>query len=221
MVGQPGEWSFDKRSYFGAFPASPMAEPPECAYEAAKLLVALFNEGSAASPPWQAKAAKNRGDTTRKVLQPPPNESAPAYRAVVGEGPWELVEPAWKGRDPNAFFFFAKGRAHTPIGSASWSLSKDGEEVVFEFCKRDSLKVEAGEDGRPVLRGKTYTFALAKGQLSPPGVDPAMWSMPLAERIIGAGPYAWGAYARAAARGWRAHCNAVSSAAAGGVAPKP
>lgn len=193
MVGQQGEWSFDKRQYFGAFPASPMAEPPECAYEAAKVLVSLFNEGSAASPPWQAKAVKAQGDTTRKRLKPPPDESAPAYRSVVGVGPWELVQPAWKGREPNAFFFFAKGRAHTPLGSATWSLSKGGDEIVFNFCRSDTLKVEKSEDGRTVLRGSTYTFALAKGQQSPEGIDPAMWSTPLAKRIIGAGPYAWGA----------------------------
>lgn len=215
MVGQAGEWSFDKRHYTGHFPASPMAAPPECAYEATKVLVDLFNEGSAASPPWKERAVPPSGDTTRRKPRPALNQSAPAHRAVVGVGPWELVRPAWRLREANAFFFFEHGRAHTPIGSASWSLSADGEQVVFGFCQPDRLQLERGEDGTPVLRGERYTFALAKGQSPPAGVDPAMWSTPLAKRIIGAGPYAWGA--RAAAR----HTRRRAPCAAAAATPRP
>ncbi|KAJ1617648.1 hypothetical protein T492DRAFT_1098196, partial [Pavlovales sp. CCMP2436] len=115
MVGQAGEWSFDKRQYFGAFPASPMADPPECAHEAAKVLTKLFNEGSAASPPWQAKAISAARDTTRRTPPPPLDESSAAYRTVVGTGPWELSSPEYSGKGANAYFFFEKGRVHTPI----------------------------------------------------------------------------------------------------------
>jgi hypothetical protein len=195
MVGQSGEWSFDKRQYFGAFPPSTMAEPPECAHEAAHVLTALFNEGSAASPPWKAKAIHPQRDTTRKTPPPPFDESSPAYRAVVGTGPWELTSPAYRGKGANAFFFFEKGRMHTPIGAANWRPSDDGQEVMLDFCGNHAHKLEAGEDGQPVLRGDKYTFTLAKSQVPLKQMgDAAMWQAPLAKRIIGRGPYAWGAH---------------------------
>jgi hypothetical protein len=208
MVGQLGEWSFNKREYSAIFPACPMQGPPECAYQATKLLIELFNEGCAASPAWVVKATSGSRDTTRKPPPPALDASAPAYRAVVGTGPWEMIAPRWEHVSPNLFFFFEEGNLHTPIGSAKWSLSTDGSSVVVDFCGRDTLAIGTDESGRTLLRGGRYTFALARQhnleQAS--SADPAMWQAPLAKRIIGAGPYSWGERLR------RAHATPIHAA---------
>mmetsp|Transcript_45882 Transcript_45882/g.153100 ORF Transcript_45882/g.153100 Transcript_45882/m.153100 type:complete len:227 (+) Transcript_45882:1003-1683(+) len=47
VVGAVGEWSLDKRHYFGALPPKQLAPPPHCALECAWVLVARGQRGHA------------------------------------------------------------------------------------------------------------------------------------------------------------------------------
>ena len=47
VVGSVGEWSLDKRHYFGALPPKQLAPPPHCALECAWVLLASGQRGHA------------------------------------------------------------------------------------------------------------------------------------------------------------------------------
>lgn len=210
MVGQEGEWSFDKRKFMGRFPPTPFGPPPKCAHEAAHVLTRLFDEASAASPPWTKSAVDPSRDTTRRQRPAPFDTSSVVYSSVVGAGPWELVRPEYTGGTAaNVFFFFEKGRAITPIGAATWAPSASGTGLTFHFCRTDELELATADDGALELRGAHYTLRMASVAYPKlEGVPDSAWSSTVAKRIIGTGPWAWGARAP---RGRRA---AVRSGAA-------
>lgn len=180
----------DKRKYSDGYLPTPLTSPPACAHEAAHLLTRLFNEASAATPTWAQHAVPRARDTTAKPAPADMDPAHPAVKRVVGTGPWEIVSPTYAGPAPNVVFFFAKGRVHTPLGSAKW-YPVDDDRVRFLFCREDTMRIVDSE-GTVKLVGRHYTLRLKALPVERrPQVDESTWKGRTAQRLIGSGPWSW------------------------------
>ena len=71
VVGRVGEWSLDKRHYFGGYPPMALADPPKCAQECAWLWSSKFNEATAAlSAEGQSPQLVQNGPTSHPIPRP-------------------------------------------------------------------------------------------------------------------------------------------------------
>ena len=89
FVGAVGEWSLDKRHYFGAPPPKNMAEPPMCAEECAWVWWHSFNEATRAlGPMWPSQS----GGDTRSFRHGAGGgmDSTPIGKALPLVGPWVI-----------------------------------------------------------------------------------------------------------------------------------
>ena len=202
IAGAVGEWSLDKRHYFGAYPASPLERPPECAEECAWVWWGMFNEATAG----MEKAVNLKwapdgrmGGNTRSFGRNRGGGGAALADSALGRalprtGPWEV-----DGKGP--ILFFTAGRLSSPWGLGSWSVA--GETTVkislcspdtaltfdsasaptkFTFTGRRAMGV-GGSEGAGVLGSSA---AGPKGFTSDADAD-----HPAVKRVMGAGPWAW------------------------------
>jgi hypothetical protein len=51
--GKMGEWRFDKRTYMGRIPPSPLELPPKGTPDSVRTLIEMINEASQALPHWE------------------------------------------------------------------------------------------------------------------------------------------------------------------------
>ena len=198
VVGAVGEWSLDKRHYFGAPPPKNLDAPPECAQECAYVWWRMFNEATAHLGSWWPS---NTGGNTRGFR--PGSGSAVGTgggleAALVRTGPW-VIDGQHK-----PILFHVGGRVSSPFGAGKWAMEGPSS-VRLELCsyhgplKFDSLEAPKAftfEGGR--LRGASLGKA---GALDPRFVSESAWSAEWdaaavathtgVKRLLGTGPWAW------------------------------
>jgi hypothetical protein len=130
VVGSVGEWSLDKRHYFGAPPPKALEQPPACAQECAWVWWRMFNEAtSALGDKWPSRT----GGNTRSFKQGSGDSStaSPLSQAVTRTGPWML-----DGK--HKILFHVGGRVSSPWGNGKWAASGE-KDVEMQLCSSTSL----------------------------------------------------------------------------------
>ena len=90
VVGGVGEWSLDKRKYFGRAPPRLLTRPPACAQECAWIWWRMFNEATDALHAKGQWYESTGPDTLRRPIEAP-REPSPLATALVQRGPWRLA----------------------------------------------------------------------------------------------------------------------------------
>ena len=89
VVGAVGEWSLDKRHYFGAAPPTNLSPPPRCARECAWVWWHMFNEATTALKERGQWPEKTGSDTANYGEDGGDSVSLGSLaKAVVRLGPW-------------------------------------------------------------------------------------------------------------------------------------
>ena len=194
VVGGKGAWSLDKRNYYGQAPPKQLSPPPECAQQCAWEWRRLFNEATAnMSSVGLSWYERTGGDTQRQKRQPAP-ELAGVGKAIVEAGPW-LIEG---GKPTERVHFFKRGIAWTPWGGGSWRAT-GALTVELKLCSTLSLTFDSATEPT------RFTYSGGKrsaGRLDPQyaaltssaalAAQPAPPAHPLAVRLQGEGPWAFG-----------------------------
>lgn len=203
-VTSVGEWSLDKRHFMADYPPRQLAAPPMCAGKAAATLTAYFNEASAADPKWPASQSRGTlgwSGTERggggAALAPLSEEAYGRSRlaqAIVQAGAW-----SWEGKSP--VIFYRRGRVFTPWGSGTWSMAGDAVAVSLGACgmwrlvfsKRvASFTATLGHDTESATVGvRAPAHPNDEGSTAPDAIDGFDPSAPIAQRLLGSGPWAW------------------------------
>lgn len=203
VVGAVGEWSLDKRHYFGGYPPKALEPPPECARECAWVWWRAFNEATEQlGAQWDGRmmggtTSFRRGDGAG---QP---ELTKLGAALVGRGPWSMS-------DHQPIVFYKRGRVSTPFGRGSWEVG-EGNTVHMSLCGFFTLIFDSEEDPTSFTYtragGRVGSLLLSlggapepkKGALLPKyaSVRQAGWAEPTHAkhpsvlRVLGTGPWAW------------------------------
>lgn len=204
VVGAVGEWSLDKRHYFGGYPPAALEPPPECARECAWVWWRAFNEATEQlASQWDGRAVGGttsfrRGDGAGRP------ELTKLGAALVGRGPW-----AMGAHSP--ILFYQRGRVSTPFGRGSWEVGEGGSTVRLSLCGMFDLRFNSDSEptsftyertgGRAggLLLGSGNTPEPKQGGLMPAydrvrqagWGDPAHARHPAVLRVLGTGPWAW------------------------------
>lgn len=130
-VGAVGEWSLDKRHYFGGAPPKNLDRPPECALECAWVWWRMFNEATEAiGDAWPKHTGGNLRSFARNRLDAAA-EASPFSRALTERGPWSF-EPKGKSKE---VLFLSRGRVASPWGGGSWSIASEAaRQVTLSLC---------------------------------------------------------------------------------------
>ena len=179
-VGGVGEWSLDKRKYFGRAPPAKLTAPPECAQECAYRWWGIFTEAIGALSTAGHWYPSTGSDTVRSQ-RPPPRTLTPLARAIVQVGPWRLAD----GAD---VFFYRRGIAYSRFGGGSWT-EKDATTVQLSLCSPVSLVFD--DPQRPTsfrYNGKQATLVM---DAASPARAPewAHAESPTIKRLLGEGPW--------------------------------
>ena len=191
MPGAVGEWSLDKRHYFGAYPPRNLDPPPRCAKECAWVWWRMFNEATEALHR-QGQWPENTGGNTlsfNRGRASADTATSPLAEALVRSGPWKV-----NGKGP--LLFYKGGRVHTPWGIGSWHAS--GERMVeLSLCGSMQLTFDGTEHEFAFGRTRRREFNTnGKGALDPNFhadrvVDDWDEEHPAVSRVLGVGPWAW------------------------------
>ena len=194
-VKKIGDWSLDKRHFMNSYPSADLAPPPKCAGKAAHTLRSLWVEAASNHPNWPEGG---RGTTGWGPAGLPGSSftNLALESQIVSVGPW-----SWAGE--NGLYFFKGGRAHTPWGSAQWAFAKGKDSI------RIDLGVECGtwdltfDSSRKSFVAKSASGQSTMGRLTPREATKGAATLPsssqskspLAQRLLGSGPWAWGGVA--------------------------
>ncbi len=199
MVGTVGEWSLDKRHYFGAPPPRKLDEPPACAQECAWTWWRLFNEATAALGDLYPA---NTGGNLRSFKQSSAAADADASalgRAITRTGPW-VIDGKKK-----PILFHTHGRVSGMLGQGSWSVT--GElTVTLNLCGSSTLTFDSSEKPSKftISSAGGLSSRLMRGSLGSAGAVDDLFSTSRSakwqpgdeqhagvRRLLGTGPSAW------------------------------
>ena len=89
VVGAVGEWSLDKRHYFGGAPPKDLDRPPECAQECAWVWWRMFNEAThALGDMWPKTPGGNLRSFSRSGGGGDGASEGVLSKSIVRTGPW-------------------------------------------------------------------------------------------------------------------------------------
>ena len=205
MVGRVGEWSLDKRHYFGGYPPQKLADPPRCAQECAWVWSSKFNEATA------ALAAEGQWPDTRMG-------GTRDFSHAAGAGkPRTLLSEALEGAAPYIFdgqhkplLFFKGGRAEGPWGVGNW-WAEGGLVITLQMCGDLTLTFDSetkpttfsySSDGGGGGGGGGGRMRGGKSRKGSGALDPVYASLrgfksdadaqhPAVAELLGYGPWAW------------------------------
>ena len=185
MVGTVGEWSLDKRHYFGAPPPRDMTAPPECAQECAYVWWGMFNEATRHLGQWYPRQT---GGDTRSFRQGKDSSGAELSGlslSLARVGPW-VIDGQHK-----PIHFHLGGRVSSPWGVGKWSVSGSGaaQTVELQLCSATSTikfdSVEAptaftfeGESAQTQAHTGECPHLLSASTVQPPLSSPSSTSSP-------------------------------------------
>lgn len=197
MVGAVGEWSLDKRHYFGAPPPRKLDEPPACAQECAWTWWRLFNEATAAlGDVYPAQSGGNLRSFNPAAAQSD-SDVGKLGRAITRTGPW--VVDGKKG----PILFHSMGRVSGALGQGTWSVT--GELTIsLNLCGHSTLTFDSSETPTKFTVGSTGALRLRASELGAAGALDAIWTSSRdpkwqssdvdhvgVKRLLGTGPWAW------------------------------
>jgi len=198
VVGTVGEWSLDKRHYFGGYPPANLDPPPECARECAWVWWRAFSEAiEQLGDQWNGKQLG--GTTAYRPQERNSPEETPLGRALVRRGPWSLGEST-----KAAITFFIRGRVSSPWGRGTWSAHDDV--VTLSLCRTLELKFDSIDDPKSFTFMRPGVIGLllgegqeGRGELTPEYFrvyakgwsDPSDAEHPAVRQVLGTGPWAW------------------------------
>ena len=203
VVGQVGEWSLDKRHYFGAPPPKELQAPPACAQECAWVWWRMFNEATRAlGHMWPASTGGNTR-SFRPGAGGPGSTSSLLVFALPRRGPW-VIDGKHRG-----FLFHHGGRLSGPWGGGKWSVSGENS-VTMEVCGTHTLTFDSaatpsrftiGRGGRTMNSLRSSSAIGAAGAIDDrfqgKDVRSSLWrpedvsSHVGVQRLLGTGPWAW------------------------------
>jgi hypothetical protein len=123
-----GEWSLDKRHYFGGYPPQKLADPPRCAQECAWVWASKFNEATAAlavEGQWPETRMGGTRDFSHAAGAGKPR--TPLSEALEGAAPFIL------DGQHKPLLFFKGGRAEGPWGVGNW-WAEGGLVITLQMC---------------------------------------------------------------------------------------
>ena len=211
VVGSVGEWSLDKRHYFGAAPPRNLDAPPECAQECAWVWWRMFNEATKALGD---KYPAQTGGNTRS-FQHDRSGGGGGGGGAGGAAP-ELASSlprsgAWLiDKQHKPFHFHVGGRLSSPWGAGKWEALGEARaklhicgssiELAFDSASAPtSFSVDGGGGLGARLRGPALITkggelwsALESAEATAKEWDAAVAATHTgARRLIGTGPWAW------------------------------
>jgi len=199
MVGTVGEWSLDKRHYFGAPPPRDLDAPPKCAQECAWTWWRLFNEATRSLGDVYPKST---GGNLRSFKPSTASASTEAWAlgsAITRTGPWVI-----DGRK-EPILFHTHGRVSGTFGQGTWTITGPLT-IKLDLCGSSVLTFDSSQ------QPTTFTIADAGGAAArfmrrSLGVAGAVdglitssrssrWQTgdekhPGVHRLLGSGPWAW------------------------------
>ena len=205
VVGRVGEWSLDKRHYFGGYPPQKLADPPRCAQECAWVWSSKFNEATAALAA-EGQWPDSRMGGTRDF----------SHAAGAGK-PRTLLSEALEGAAPFIFdgqhkplLFFKGGRAEGPWGVGNW-WAEGGLVITLQMCGDLTLTFDSetkpttfsySSDGGGGGGGGGGRMRGGKSRKGSGALDPVYASLrgfksdadaqhPAVAELLGYGPWAW------------------------------
>ena len=200
MVGTVGEWSLDKRHYFGSPPPRELDAPPKCAQECAWVWWGMFNEATRALGDVYPRSTGGNLRSFRRsnngVDDKPPTG---IEQAITQTGPW-VIDGTKK-----PVHFHRRGRVSSSMGAGTWKAT--GELTIrIELCGSYTLTFDssttpttfsiASDSVRSFLRGASGLGT--KGAVDTPFLQSRSpkWQDGDAahlgvSRLIGTGPWAW------------------------------
>jgi len=187
VVGGVGEWSLDKRKYFGQAPPLNLTPPPDCAQECAFRWSGMWNEATAAL----ARHGKWYGSTGRDTM---PNKT-PFVRKLDSLGRKITQVGPWKFADGSPLFFYRRGIAYSKWGGGPWN-AKSSDTVSLKLCSDLTLTFDSADDPKRFTYiigyggGKSGTAELDTS--APPAISGASWQHkdhPTVAKVLGEGPW--------------------------------
>ena len=185
VVGGVGEWSLDKRKYFGRAPPRQLTRPPACAQECAWIWWRMFNEATEALHAKGQWYESTGPDTLRRPIGAP-REPSPLATALVQRGPWRLATG-------DEVHFYKRGLAYSRWGGGRWEET-GALTVTLTLCSPLLLTFDSAT--QPTTFGyKTQQGAAASGGLARAdawAVSTADWphaDSPTVRRLLGEGPW--------------------------------
>ena len=217
VVGGVGEWSLDKRKYFGRAPPRRLSQPPECAQECAWRWWRLFNEATdalhaqgqwydstGARPPALVSPCLHCHTTpTPCAVSPPPSPHAagadtlrkqhtprqlsPLAKALVQRGPWRFASG-------DELHFFRRDLAYSRWGGGSWTQTGDTT-VKLSLCSPLVLTFDHATQPTSFTyktqQGAAATGTLARRDAWAEQPDWAHAESVTVKRLLGEGPWLW------------------------------
>ncbi|KAL1508604.1 hypothetical protein AB1Y20_004701 [Prymnesium parvum] len=153
VVGSVGEWSLDKRHYFGAAPPDKLEPPPACAQECAWTWWRMFSEAIgnlSANGQWYDKVGQNTNAFAFR--QHASFQLGTLGKAIVSMGPWKIGS--------GEVFFYRRGTAFSTWGSGTWTQLGDTT-VELTLCKAHKLDFDSASSPRKF----TYESGTKQGGL--------------------------------------------------------
>ena len=198
MVGTVGEWSLDKRHYFGSPPPRNLDRPPACAQECAWTWWRMFNEATAALGPLYPSNTGGNLRSFRGAKGSAADDETVLGMALVRTGPWVI-----DGRK-KPILFHTHGRVSGGLGSGTWSVTSELT-VRLALCGSSLLTFDSSEQPTKFQIGSASAASrLMRGSLGSAGaVDDLFttsrspkWTASALEhagvrRLLGSGPWAW------------------------------
>ena len=197
MVGAVGEWSLDKRHYFGAPPPRKLDEPPACAQECAWTWWRLFNEATAALGDVYPAQTGGNLRTFNPAAAQSDSDVGKLGRAITRTGPW--VVDGKKG----PILFHSMGRVSGALGQGTWSVT--GERTIsLNLCGHSTLTFDSSETPTKFTVGSAGALRLRASELGAAGALDGIWTSSRdpkwqssdadhvgVKRLLGTGPWAW------------------------------
>jgi len=196
VVGAVGEWSLDKRHYFGAAPPKDLDRPPECAQECAWVWWRMFNEATRAlGTMWPTATGGNLRSFQRGGGGAGGASESALGRSIVRTGPW-LIDGKHK------LFFHVGGRVSGPMGGGKWFTTGDTT-VSLSLCGASTLTFDHADAPTSfTISGSGFRSGIGKnGEVDPAFAKPSarsqLWEAEKAashlgvQRLLGTGPWAW------------------------------
>jgi hypothetical protein len=197
MVGTVGEWSLDKRHYFGAPPPRNLDAPPECAQECAYVWWRMFNEATRALGSWWPA---NTGGNLRSFngrTASTAGDQTDIGRSIVRVGPWAI------DGQHKPIMFHSGGRVSSPWGGGKWSVKGEAS-VELSLCgSSPTLKFDSATAPTSfAIEGSRLRASLGKkgaidARFVGESAQSRMWRAEDASthtgvrRLLGTGPWAW------------------------------
>jgi len=203
MVGKVGEWSLDKRHYFGSPPPRNLDRPPACAQECAWVWWSMFNEATHALGDLYPKNTGGNLLSFNRAKETVGRSESALAAAITRNGPWVI-----DGKEDSPVHFHLHGRASSQKGQGQWEPT--GElTVALHMCGSHVLTFDSSTNPTKFTIGSGAISGVVNrlrggGSFGTAGVlDPRFtssrspnWRKGDAEkrgvaRLLGAGPWAW------------------------------